>query len=133
MLKTFSRNKPASLTIQAFYTSDVNGSESTALVQTKRLPLKTASINDIRKSSSSNYLDAIWKKWKDDHEDFDDFVDRIQTWPASNEGNLDLVCLINPNDPKYCFPQFVSILCSSLDGYTDKLYPVSKSLYSIQH
>lgn len=110
MLKNFSNDDPASVTLEAFYHPQVTG--SSALVQCKRLPLNTGSIAEIRRNLSNDYLDSIWKDWKNENESFDDFVHRIQTWPDSNKGNISLVCLIDPSDPGYSFPEFVSVIPS---------------------
>jgi hypothetical protein len=129
MLKTFSKDNPASLTLNAFYNSEVAASESQAMIQRKRLPMNTALIADIRKASSINYLDAIWKEWKDEDEVFDDFQSRIQTWPSSNEDNLSLICLVDPSNPQYSFPQFVRTFNFCFSNHTDQVFSVSQSLY----
>jgi hypothetical protein len=109
MLKTFCNDKPQNLTVDAFYDPIAAEAGSQVVVQRKRLPFNTASILDIRKSLSMDYLNTIWKEWKDEDEDFDDFMDRVQTWPDFEDCNLDLICLVDPNNPQYSFPDFVSI------------------------
>lgn len=100
MLETFSGNDPGSVTDEAIHYPEVADTES-ALMRHHHIHSL-----DIQKDMGIEDLNHVWQQWKRENETFEDFLNRVRTW--SHEINPQTVYLVDPKDPKYSFPQFVS-------------------------
>jgi len=105
MLSIFSNQNPESVTQEAVYMPTLPLS-STLAISTRHIPINNALISNFRNAMIESDFDHIWRYWMDGDESFDDFVTRVQTVHGKAPDHV--VTLMDPDEPKWTFPQFVS-------------------------
>lgn len=103
MLHTFCNGKLESVTSDAVYRPQINA--TTAVTMKTNISHADSSVVSFREHHSADTLDNIWSQWRNEDESFNQFIQRIQQVDPtkSQEGFF----LMQPNDPKYCFPDMV--------------------------
>jgi hypothetical protein len=107
VLHTFSQSKLPTVTLDNVYHPVHH--ESSALMSHSHIPKDSCAINAFRNFYPVEVLDNIWTSWREEGEPFDDFVERVQE--VNYHQARQSFCLVDPDDPKYCFPQFVCGFC----------------------